>query len=86
LQLLWHGITDGRYADTGYCSFSLKPAYAFYLFFVHLLGDTFSPSVIGKISDASNLRTALYLPVATNFLGAVFFLLTTKLMKNFKKE
>lgn len=65
---------------------SLKAtAYAFYLFFVHLLGDTFSPSVIGKISDASDLQTALYLPVATNFLGAMFFLLTTRLMKNFKK-
>jgi MFS family permease len=60
-------------------------AYAFYLFFVHLLGDTFSPSVIGRISDASSLQTALYLPIATNFLGAMFFLLTTKLMKNFKK-
>jgi MFS family permease len=60
-------------------------AYAFYLFFVHLLGDAFSPSVIGRISDASSLQTALYLPIATNLLGAMFFLLTTKLMKSFKK-
>lgn len=56
-------------------------AYAFYIFFVHLLGDTLSPSVIGKISDSSSLKTAFYLPIATNFLGALFFLLTTKLMK-----
>lgn len=60
-------------------------AYAFYLFFVHLLGDTTSPSVIGKISDLSSLKFAFYLPIATNFLGALFFLLTTKLI-NRKKE
>jgi MFS family permease len=63
--------------------FNLKAtAYAFYIFFVHLLGDTLSPSVIGSISDSSSLRTAFYLPIATNFLGALFFLLTTKLMKS----
>lgn len=56
-------------------------AYAFYIFSIHLFGDTFSPSVIGKISDLSNLRTALYLPIATNFLGALFFLLTTRMLK-----
>ncbi len=57
-------------------------AYAFYLFFIHLFGDTISPSVIGKISDISSLRTAFYIPIATNFLGALLFLLTTKLLKN----
>lgn len=57
-------------------------AYAFYLFFIHLLGDTISPSVMGKISDISSLRTAFYIPIATNFLGALLFLLTTKLLKN----
>lgn len=56
-------------------------AYAFYLFFVHLLGDTLSPSVMGKVSDMSDLRTAFYLPIATNFLGALFFLITAKLLK-----
>ena len=67
--------------------FNLKAtAYAFYIFFVHLLGDTLSPSVIGSISDSSSLRSALYLPIATNFLGALFFLLTTKLMKNKQKN
>jgi MFS transporter, Spinster family, sphingosine-1-phosphate transporter len=60
-------------------------AYAFYLFFVHLLGDTLSPSVIGKVSDMSNLRTAFYLPIATNFLGALFFLITTKLINRSKE-
>ncbi len=57
-------------------------AYAFYLFFIHLFGDTISPSVMGKISDISSLRTAFYIPIATNFLGALLFLLTTKLLKN----
>jgi MFS family permease len=58
---------------------SLKAtAYAFYLFFVHLLGDTLSPSVIGKVSDLSSLKYAFYLPIATNFLGAMFFLITTR--------
>jgi MFS family permease len=61
-------------------------AYAFYIFFIHLLGDTFSPAVIGKISDISSLRTAFYLPIATNFLGALLFLLTTKLIKNHRKK
>ncbi len=67
--------------------FDLKAtAYAFYIFFVHLLGDTVSPSVMGRISDMSSLKTAFYLPIATNFLGALFFLLTTKLMKNKEKN
>ena len=61
-------------------------AYAFYIFFIHLLGDTLSPSVIGKISDMSSLRTAFYIPIATNFLGALLFLLTTKLLKNISKK
>jgi MFS family permease len=61
-------------------------AYAFYLFFIHLLGDTISPSVIGKISDISSLQTAFYLPIATNFLGALLFLLITKLIKKPSKQ
>lgn len=55
-------------------------AYAFYIFFVHLFGDTLSPSVLGKLSDLSDLKTAFFLPVATNFIGALFFLLTTYLL------
>jgi predicted MFS family arabinose efflux permease len=55
-------------------------AYAFYLFFAHLLGSTIAPSVIGKVSDLSNLRSALYIPVITNFAGGLLFLITTRLM------
>jgi MFS family permease len=61
-------------------------AYAYYLFFVHLLGDTLSPSVIGKISDVSSLKTAFYLPILTNFLGALCFLITTRIIKNKKEQ
>ncbi len=62
---------------------SLKgSAYAFYLFFVHLLGDTISPSVIGKLSDMYSLRSAFYLPIITNFLGGLCFLLCTRVIKN----
>ena len=61
-------------------------AYAFYLFFVHLLGDTIAPSVMGKISDISSLKTAFYLPILTNFLGAVCFLITTWIILNQAKK
>jgi len=57
-------------------------AFAFYLFFVHILGSTPAPAVIGKISDIYNLQTAMYITIATNFLGGVFFLINTKLIKN----
>lgn len=56
-------------------------AYAFYIFFIHLLGDTISPSAMGKLSDLYSLRTAFYLPVATNFIGGLLFLLATYLIK-----
>lgn len=61
-------------------------AYAYYLFFAHLLGDTLSPSIIGKISDVSSLKTAFYLPIITNLLGALCFLITTRIIKNNKEQ
>jgi len=61
-------------------------AYAFYLFFVHLLGDTISPSAMGKLSDLYSLKTAFYLPIATNFLGGMLFFLTTYLIKKQNKK
>ena len=60
-------------------------AFAFYLFFAHLVGSTPAPALIGKISDMTDLQTACYLMVITNFLGAVFLFVTSKLlMKNRK--
>ena len=62
--------------------YSLKAtAYAFYLFFVHLFGDTISPSIMGKLSDLYNLQTAFYLPITTNLLGGLCFLLCTYILK-----
>lgn len=55
-------------------------AFAFYLFVVHLIGSTPAPALIGKVSDASNLQTALYLVVLTNFLGGIMLLLTSSLI------
>ena len=60
---------------------SLKAtAFAFYLFTVHLIGSTPAPALIGKISDISNLQTALFLVVLSNLLGGVLLLITTKLL------
>lgn len=61
-------------------------AYAFYIFFIHLLGDTISPSAMGKLSDLYSLKTAFFLPIATNFLGGLFFFLTTYLLKKQKNN
>jgi len=62
---------------------SLKAtAFAFYLFFAHLVGSTPAPALIGKISDLTNLQTACYLMVISNFLGSVFLFVTTKLIMN----
>lgn len=60
---------------------SLKAtAFAFYLFTVHLIGSTPAPALIGKISDISNLQTALFLVVVSNLLGGILLLVTTKLL------
>lgn len=44
------------------------------LFVIHLLGDAFSPAIIGKLSDATNLRTGLSITLITLALsGAILF-------------
>ena len=47
-------------------------AIAVNLFFIHLLGDAFSPAVIGFISDRSNLETGFLAAVAAIVMAAVF--------------
>ena len=47
-------------------------AIAVNLFFIHLLGDAFSPAVIGFISDRSNLETGFLAAVAAIVLAAAF--------------
>lgn len=44
------------------------------IFLIHLLGDAISPTLIGAISDHSNLTTALYLgPAGTLLAGLLWF-------------
>lgn len=63
-------------------------AFAFYLFTVHLIGSTPAPALIGRVSDATDLRTALYLVVISNLLGGLLLLFTSRvIMKaNQRKE
>lgn len=67
---------------------SLKAtAFAFYLFIVHLIGSTPAPAIIGMVSDASNLQTALFLVVISNLLGGILLLITSSiLMKKAKTD
>jgi hypothetical protein len=46
-------------------------AIALELFLIHMLGDTFSPQIIGAISGASNLRIGLGLTLITLILSGV---------------
>lgn len=46
-------------------------AIALNLFLIHCLGDTFSPSIIGAISDVSNLRIGLGLTLVTLILSGI---------------
>jgi MFS transporter, Spinster family, sphingosine-1-phosphate transporter len=48
-------------------------AQALYVLLIHLLGDTFSPAIVGKLADLHDLQVALLLPATINVLaGAVF--------------
>ena len=50
-------------------------AIALELFLIHMLGDTFSPTIIGRIADVWNLRIGLGLTLVTLILsGALLFL------------
>jgi hypothetical protein len=49
-------------------------AIALNLFLIHCLGDAFSPTIIGKIADASTLRIGLGLTLVTLVIsGALLF-------------
>lgn len=50
-------------------------AQALYILLIHLLGDTFSPTIIGKLADLQNLQTALVLPAVINVVAGVIFLI-----------
>ncbi|HMQ80876.1 MAG TPA: MFS transporter [Ignavibacteria bacterium] len=58
---------------------SLKAtAFAFYLFTVHLIGSTPAPALIGIVSDASDLQKAMFLVVASNLIGGIMLLVTSR--------
>lgn len=58
---------------------SLKAtAFAFYLFTVHLIGSTPAPALIGVVSDASDLQKAMFLVVASNLIGGIMLLITSR--------
>ena len=50
-------------------------AQALYILLIHLLGDTFSPALVGKLADLHNLQTALLLPAVINVVAGVIFLI-----------
>jgi MFS family permease len=54
---------------------------AVYIFAIHLLGDAISPPIIGWISQRSELRHALLLPVGMALLGSIFLLLGTRTVR-----
>jgi predicted MFS family arabinose efflux permease len=49
-------------------------AQALYVLLIHLLGDTFSPAIVGKLADLYDLQAALLLPATINVLAGVIFL------------
>jgi predicted MFS family arabinose efflux permease len=50
-------------------------AQALYILLIHLLGDTFSPAIVGKLADLHHLQTALLLPAVINVIAGVIFLI-----------
>jgi MFS family permease len=50
-------------------------AQALYILLIHLLGDTFSPAIVGKLADLYSLQAALLLPALINVVGGAIFLL-----------
>ena len=46
-------------------------AQALYVLLVHLLGDTLSPAIVGKLADLYNLQAALLLPATINVVGGM---------------
>jgi hypothetical protein len=50
-------------------------AQALYILLIHLLGDTFSPAIVGKLADLHNLQAALLLPAVINVVAGLIFLI-----------
>jgi sugar phosphate permease len=50
-------------------------AQAIYILLIHLLGDTMSPAIVGKLADLYDLQGALLLPALINVVGGLVFLI-----------
>lgn len=59
---------------------------AAYIFAIHLLGDGISPPIVGWISQQSELRYALLLPVGMAVLGSIFLLMATRSVRHDMEE
>ena len=57
-------------------------AQALYILLIHLLGDTFSPAIVGKLADLHNLQTALLLPAVINVVAGMIFLVGCRRVKH----
>ncbi len=49
-------------------------AFALYVLFIHLIGEAFSPAIIGQISDRYSLRTGLEIATLFVFLAGLAFI------------
>jgi MFS family permease len=49
-------------------------AFALYVLFIHLVGEAFSPAIIGVLSDKYNLRTGLEFATLFVLLAGICFL------------
>ena len=61
-------------------------AIALELFLIHMLGDTFSPQIIGAISGVSNLRVGLGLTLVTLILSGVLLFLGARFAPQLEPE
>lgn len=50
-------------------------AQALYILLIRLLGDTFSPAIVGEPADPYDLQGALLLPALINVVGGLVFLM-----------
>jgi hypothetical protein len=53
-------------------------AISFNLFCIHAFGDTFSPTIIGAVSDRSNLRTGLGVTLISLVISAAILFLGSR--------
>lgn len=58
-------------------------AFALYVLFIHLVGEAFSPAIIGIISDKYSLRTGLEFATFFVLLAGICFIPVTKLMSRY---